>query len=452
MIGKDVLELLSSAMYVDPLCIYREYIQNATDAIDEARAIGLYKGGCKPRIDVTLDLRERSIKIRDNGTGIPPNLFARRLTALGASKKRGSKARGFRGVGRLAGLAYCQRLIFRAKAKGTPHVWEIHWDCMRLKTLLRDHNYKGDIHDIMSAIVDFEPRSSDGFPEHFFEVELIGVNRIRNDVLLNETVVEQYLAEVAPAPFAETFAFGAEITARLGEHGVGNSYNIFVSGRSERICRPFKNAFEARQGVEDTFDGLEFFQLPGIDGEIVAVGWLLHHSYGGALPDRTGIKGLRMRAGNVQIGDNRIFDAVFPEPRFNAWTVGEVHLLSDKLVPNGRRDDLEQNIHHQNLLSHLTPLGRRLAKLCRESSARRNARPVISPRGGPETPLTIPADHTLAWAAIPSLKLHLQSLPPHKRQIYDEVLHLLARWSPPADQSQKLIRRLLARLTALARQ
>ena len=27
-IGKDILELLSTSMYVDPMCLYREYIQN----------------------------------------------------------------------------------------------------------------------------------------------------------------------------------------------------------------------------------------------------------------------------------------------------------------------------------------------------------------------------------------------------------------------------------------
>ena len=39
-IGKDILELLSSSMYVDPMTIYREYAQNAADSIDEARAAG----------------------------------------------------------------------------------------------------------------------------------------------------------------------------------------------------------------------------------------------------------------------------------------------------------------------------------------------------------------------------------------------------------------------------
>ena len=30
-IGKDILELLSSAMYVETLTIYREYLQNSAD-------------------------------------------------------------------------------------------------------------------------------------------------------------------------------------------------------------------------------------------------------------------------------------------------------------------------------------------------------------------------------------------------------------------------------------
>src|SRR5438093_2570536 len=98
-VGKDILELLSSAMYVDPLTIYREFVQNAADALDEADKNGLFSGNNRPRIDITLDLQTRTVKIGDNGTGIPRNWTARRLTSLGASHKRGKGARGFRGVG-----------------------------------------------------------------------------------------------------------------------------------------------------------------------------------------------------------------------------------------------------------------------------------------------------------------------------------------------------------------
>src|SRR4051812_24710129 len=98
-IGKDVLELVSSAMYVDPLTIYREYVQNAADAIDEAHAAGLYAEGEKGQVAVGIDSLSRKVSIRDNGIGVPWEDFGRRLTSLGASGKRGGTARGFRGVG-----------------------------------------------------------------------------------------------------------------------------------------------------------------------------------------------------------------------------------------------------------------------------------------------------------------------------------------------------------------
>jgi hypothetical protein len=36
-IGKDVIEILTSGMYVSPVTVYREYIQNAADSIGAAR-------------------------------------------------------------------------------------------------------------------------------------------------------------------------------------------------------------------------------------------------------------------------------------------------------------------------------------------------------------------------------------------------------------------------------
>src|SRR5262249_49005097 len=112
LVGKDVLELLSSAMYIDPLSIYREYVQNAADSIDEANGRHLLNGNDQGRIDIAINPQERKIRIRDNGIGLGRAAFVDTLISLGASKKRGSKERGFRGVGRLGGLGYCQELIF----------------------------------------------------------------------------------------------------------------------------------------------------------------------------------------------------------------------------------------------------------------------------------------------------------------------------------------------------
>lgn len=440
-VGKDVLELLSSAMYVDPLCIYREYIQNATDAIDDARLANLYDQ-CAPRIDVMLDLQQRSIKIRDNGIGIPPNVFARRLTALGASKKRGSRARGFRGVGRLAGLAYCQKLIFRAKAAASPRVWEIHWDCVNLKHLLRDHTYKGDLHGIMADIIEFDNTSSEGYPDHFFEVELRGVNRIKNDLLLNEASVDAYLSQVAPVPFADEFGFGGEITNFLAGHDAGETYDIYLNGRSTRIVRPFRDVFAAKQQLIDRFAEIGYFKVPGIEGELDAVGWVLHHGYYGALPERSGIRGLRLRAGNIQIGDERIFDSAFPEPRFNAWSVGEVHLISKRIVPNGRRDDIQYSAHQQNLLKHLMPLAKQITKRSRSKSAERQAikgSTII-------TSDNIPSSLSTVLSA--EQRQTLSRCPIEKIRGYAEVIELVVECSRSRKTALPLLKRILSSLVA----
>jgi hypothetical protein len=370
-VGKDVLELLSSAMYVDPLTTYREYIQNAADAIDEAESDGLYSKGLRPRISISLDSAERRIKIHDNGIGVAPNVFACRLTAVGASSKRGSKARGFRGVGRFCGLAYCEELIFRSKWSNAPRVWEVHFDCRRLKELLADSEI-GDLNDVMYEIVEFDTFEDPTMPPHFFEVELRKVSRVKDDVLLNEAALRRYLSQVGPVPLPKGFTFASRITKHLAKYCLGKTYEIYLNANPSRIERPFTNSFAVKQTQKDKFCELETFETPGVNGGIDAVGWILHHNYYGGISDRLGIKGLRLRLGNIQVGDEKIFESIFPELRFNSWSVGEVHIISKRLVPNGRRDDLEQSVHQQNLLNHITPHAKRIAKLCRAKSAERH--------------------------------------------------------------------------------
>src|ERR1700751_3362871 len=95
-VGKDILEVLSSAMYVDPLAIYREYIQNAADAIDEARRTRVLNSKETGTVEIEIDIEKRTATIRDNGTGIPASEFENRLTSFGASVKSGTHSRGFR--------------------------------------------------------------------------------------------------------------------------------------------------------------------------------------------------------------------------------------------------------------------------------------------------------------------------------------------------------------------
>jgi hypothetical protein len=370
-IGKDILELLSSAMYVDAMSIYREYIQNAADSIDEARQKSVLNPEEHGRVAVDIDLPSRTVCIRDNGIGIPSRAFVRRLTSLGASVKRGASARGFRGVGRLAGLGYCQELIFRTRAPGEATVSELRWDCRQLKAALQMPEITTDVGDLVRTVVAHRKVRAQDHPEHFFEVELRGIIRHKNDRLLSQEAIADYLSQVAPVPFSADCKFAPDIAAALRPHVRLGDLFITVGDMRGPVLRPFRNQLDLGEGILDEFTDMQVHHISGLDGDIAAVCWILHHGYTGAIPQASLVKGLRFRVGNIQVGDNALLEELFTETRFNAWTVGEIHVIDKRIMPNGRRDHFEQNAHYNNLFTHLAPITRDISKRCRTSSIKR---------------------------------------------------------------------------------
>ena len=375
-VGKDVLELLSSSMYIDPLSMYREYVQNAADAYDFVRecesseAIG--------RVDIRIEPAARRILITDFGYGLDERMFYQRLTAIGGSSKRGTAARGFRGVGRLAGLAYCQELIFRTRPYGTRSVQEMRWDSRKIRDLLRSQDTTLDLARIVSDCVETRTIAGADAPQHFFEVELRGVVRHGNDRLLDAGEVARYLGQVAPVPFGPEFSFGRQILDFLRSTGADRiPLHIEIAGTGQ-VFRPYSDRLELGNDKFIAFTSLETFTTLDRDGAPAAASWILHHGYNGALPRTSQVSGWRFRSGDIQIGGNDIIQDLYPEPRFNAWTVAESHVLDRKIIPNGRRDNFEHNAFFADLLTRLTPHVRNIAQLCRTSSINRNLRRRIA--------------------------------------------------------------------------
>jgi Histidine kinase-, DNA gyrase B-, and HSP90-like ATPase len=251
-VGKDILEVLSSAMYVDPLAIYREYIQNAADAIDEARATGVLGVSEPGVVEIEIDFDRRCAKIHDNGKGLPTTEFETRMASFGRSAKRGTNARGFRGVGRLSGLAYCQELVFRSRSAGESWVSEFRWDCRKAKALLRSADFSDDLAAVVAQSVQVRRVDASKQPEHFFEVELRGVPRLRNDCLLNPNAIEEYLSQVAPVPFFPQFRFADDITTMLQQHVGLTNIRLQIAGSSDLTFR-----LVGAVGIEPTTFGLK---------------------------------------------------------------------------------------------------------------------------------------------------------------------------------------------------
>ena len=370
-IGQDVLELVSGAMHIDPMNVYREYIQNAADAVDSARAAGMISDDELGRVDIMVDQEARTVRIRDNGCGLSFWHFARQLTAIGASVKRGTSARGFRGVGRLAGLAYAQELVFRSRGAGEDDVSQLRWDGRQLKEALREGSHDASVADLVRRVTTIERTQIEDAPHRFFEVEMRGIVRLKNDRLMSPLAISQYLSEVAPVPFAPGFQFGTEITQALAPHVDLRGLDIRVSDADEPIYRPHRGSVSLDGNSLLTFDDMAILEIPSADDGVAAIAWILHHEYSGAIPTAALVKGLRFRVGNIQVGGHALLEDLFTEPRFNSWTVGEVHVIDPRMVPNGRRDHFEHNGHFYNLLNHLAPTAREISRRCRTNSVRR---------------------------------------------------------------------------------
>ena len=374
-VGKDVLELLSSAMYVNPLVIYREYVQNATDAIDDAVTAGYLSGIADGRIDIGVDHIDRRVVIRDNGIGVANADFPARMLSFGASSKRGTNARGFRGVGRLAGLGYAQNVVFRSRTLGDPAVMEANWDMRTVKRMLASTKSNTELQTVVAEAVTFTKVVASDRPLHFFEVELVKPRRIGNDRLLNEVEIEAYIGQVCPCPMLPAFSHRLKIEGLLSQYGrCGRTYNIYVNDSTNPVYRHYRDEI----AYSDTKRGrisrnLRLIEVPMSHGDgLAAVGWFVHHDYQGAIPASVGLRGLRARIGNTQVGNERLLAEVFPEERFCSWAIGEVHILDERVVPNGRRDAFEAGIHVDHIIVHLRSHGAEIARECRLASQRRH--------------------------------------------------------------------------------
>ncbi len=337
-LGIYLLETLTAGMYIDPLSMYREYVQNAVDSID------LLSNAARGQINIDLDPTSKSIVIKDNGAGIPSSNAPYILSSIGISSKGGLKQRGFRGIGRLGGLAFAEKAVFRTKAKGEIIETVQTWDCLRLRQLLTDRSKRfGKLDDLYKQVVETEQYNHKRPSGSYFEITLMGVSSFRNH-LLDYRRVADYLAEVAPVPFDPTiFSFSERINEFVKEKTNDyRAYSIILNGQP--IFKKYMDHVSLTKGGHDSILDFERLFLPDDSQTPLACGWYgVRDHLLGAIHRESGVGGIRVRVGNIQLGDGHLLDQCFKEPRFNGYLTGEIHVISERLIPNGRRDDFVDN-------------------------------------------------------------------------------------------------------------
>ena len=374
-VGKYTLESLTTGMYSDPKIIYREYIQNSVDSLETAVQMNMIEPQSM-RIDIVVNEEESCISIRDNGTGIPSALAASTLMNIGSSQKRHTNNRGFRGIGRLGGMSYCDKLIFSTSAEDEKTKTIVEFDCKMLRQLLvPGANENMDLVSVLDAVTTVH-QEEEREEKHYFNVELVDVSGFSD--LLNLESAKSYIAQVAPLPYrTRCFVYATDLHKFLSGNGYEiEEFPIFIGESNEDlepIYKPNRHRYHSDRNKRknDEINKLETFRVE-VDGELYALGWYGICNWLGSLSEHE-ISGFRVRKGNILIGDNKTLNSIFRETRFNSWTQGELFIVTDRLIPNARRDDFEQNEAYFKLIEVLRKeIGTEITKLIREASQQRN--------------------------------------------------------------------------------
>lgn len=342
-IGANILENLTTGMYQDSKVIYREYIQNCCDQIDKAVESGLLKSN-EGKIEIWLDYDKRTIVIEDNATGIPAASFQKTLGNIADSDKKIGEDKGFRGIGRLCGLAYCRELVFTSSVKGEGIISIMRCDAEKMRQLIfeNEHGRKHTVIDVLNEINDFDEQKTKNINSHFFKVELIGINTENTD-LLDFQQIKDYLSFVAPVPYQNSFYYRTDIYAHIKELKIKlDEYSIKLDG--EQIFKKYTTILKEPSGSKyDDIFGVHFMDFYDDNGDLFAWMWIALSKFRKAIPKINQMRGLRLRKENIQIGGEDSMQKLFKEDRGNGYFVGEVFALSKDLIPNSQRDYFNEN-------------------------------------------------------------------------------------------------------------
>jgi molecular chaperone HtpG len=379
-IGTFVLESLTTGMYREPLETLREFVQNSADSIRQAESDGLIPTG-RGIIRIAVDPALGIVSVQDNGAGIPTDLAPSDLLNLGASRKRLDVSAGFRGIGRLAGVAYSTRMTFRTSAYGEDVNTVVEIDSERLRQNINPWEQENrDLADILHecSSVRSEPGDRDS---HFFQVTMEGVS---DPAFMDWVVLEKYLSQVAPVDFnSDEFQFGEKIKEWAREHGfVVPTVAVIIQTPSleRQVLKPYGTQYVTRrEHWQVKISDVSFFcdtskHVPPFWS------WYGNGDLVGMLSPDT-VAGFRFRKNNILIGGADRVSELFAEQaqsneRFNGYYIGEIHVVDPAAVPNARRDDFEPAGAWPGIRSALAPFLRQRSEEVRSQSRERNSSPM----------------------------------------------------------------------------
>lgn len=362
--GGFILETLTLGMYGESRNAIREYLQNGFDAVRDAVKAGLIKSS---QAVVEISMEHDSLIVRDNGIGLRATNAVSTLTSIGASRKDYREEAGFRGIGRLAGIVFCNSLTFTTKAAAETLQTTVTLNAAGLRhDMSPARGGHLPLEELLQKHIEAVQTAASDPAEHFFEVALEGFHNPPHECT-DPLQMISFVSQVAPVPYSKKFRFRSDILTAAKRHSIGiDEVKVLVraGGDTEEVFKPYGAQFPVGK------DSISLQRVEIREGPSNRWwGWIGHKSEPGAYRDEP-TKAIRVRVRNIQIDGTQIIGRIFETDirkattygRFNDWFVGEIFVDPTYLVPNARRDGFEDDEQWRSMRAEL-------AEVCSELGA-----------------------------------------------------------------------------------
>ena len=355
-IGGELLSILSTGLYTNPLDCIREYVQNAVDANAHA---------------ATIKITGNSVHIFDDGDGmLLEDLIQARQ--FGLSVKSLTQHVGFRGIGIYSSFHLCDHLRVTSKKAGSNYQHVLVFEFGAMKAQLDQDKRKGP-HERKTSLVELLSahtkicRSQHTLSEdiHFTHVEIQAISDVHIKKLGNREELKHYMIRNLPIDFDETFEYRNQINQQL--HLEVPGYNAITltlqtdglpdivvtkppiphlqspvmgpivsgTGKNARKLGYYwaclnterdRIAKNARFVPEVVANGRDRSLREAVEQEFLAYEGFVYKKKGFTVGNR-----------------DRLRHCFSPKPQLYPWYTGEVYVIDTAIVPKADRDDFETN-------------------------------------------------------------------------------------------------------------
>lgn len=352
-------------LYENAMVVYREYLQNACDAVEQALQEGLIPNRRQANIAVTIDEYNRTITIEDIGIGIAKENIGPYLVSVASSQKFGKGLVGRHGIGRLNGANYCDQIVFETSFTGESIKSTLVWDVKQAREICNNDELDWTVEQIIDKVTSdkYEDEDSD---RHYCKVTLVNVN---NNSLLDINAVKGYVEQIVSVDYSTEFK---DIVRNPCLMKPGNEefkqrfeslwvYQITVN--NVPIQKTYASEYE-----DKVMGGMHPFVLKDDKTqEELAWGWFALNRRAEQF-NGVPFSFIRARHHNFQIGREDLLNVYHKNSTAAAYVVGELHITHPNIQPTGTRDGIEGGPDRERLELALRKLFKKTYELYNKAS------------------------------------------------------------------------------------